>query len=90
MSPEENELLRRTFALSLENNEMLRGIQRHLRFNRAMTWIYWIFIIGSAIGAFYLIQPYVEQISGAYNGSRDSFNSGWIDIINNFKSQFGQ
>ena len=37
MSPEEIELLRRTVALSEDNNQILRSIQRHMRFGNMVT-----------------------------------------------------
>lgn len=78
MSPEEHDLLKRSLALAEENNVVLRSIQRSMRLARLMTLVYWIFIIGTAIGAFYLAQPYIEQVMGIYGGAKsglDSFNS---------------
>ena len=46
--------------------------------------IYWIFIIGSVVGAYYLIQPYIDQIASVYSGAKsnlDSFNT----MLQNFK-----
>ena len=82
MNPEEKELFKRSIALSEENNDILRSIQRSLRFSRLMSVIYWVFIIGSAVGAYYLVQPYIDSLSGAYSGA--SSNIG--DIISNFSN----
>ena len=81
MSPEEKELFKRSIALSEENNQILRSIQRSMRLARIMSILYWVFIIGSAVGAYYLIQPYLNQLMGVYSGAGD--------ILNNLK-QFGQ
>lgn len=81
MSPEEKELLKRTLALAEENNDMLRSMQRSMRLQRLMTILYWVFIIGSAIGAYYLIQPYIDSISGAVGGAKTS----WSDILGTFQ-----
>ena len=81
MSPEEKEFLKRTVALSEENNQILRSIQRSMRLGRLMSLLYWIFIIGSAVGAYYLIQPYLNQLTSMYSGAGD--------ILDNLK-QFGQ
>ncbi|MSU45288.1 MAG: hypothetical protein EXS47_01515 [Candidatus Zambryskibacteria bacterium] len=75
MSEEEKELLKRSVDLAEENNDMLRAIRRSMRFARFMSIIYWVFIIGSAIGAYYLIQPYIESLTGVYGGARDSLDS---------------
>ena len=69
MSPEERELFKRSIALAEENNDILRGIQRSMRFSRLMSILYWVFIIGSAIGAYYLIQPYLQSLLGAYSSA---------------------
>jgi hypothetical protein len=86
MTPEERELLHRSVALSEENNNILRGIQRSMRFSRFVSILYWVFIIGSAIGAYYLIQPYVEAVTGAYGDTKSSFSSGVQDALKNFKN----
>ena len=81
MSPEEKELFKRSISLAEENNQILRGIQRSMRFSRFMSILYWIFIIGSAVGAYYLIQPYIQAIGGAYGGASTNIDS----IIGNLK-----
>jgi len=73
MSPEEKELLNNIIEKVEENNDMLRSMQRSMKWARIMSTIYWVFIIGSAVGAYYLIQPYIEAITGAYGGARDTF-----------------
>jgi hypothetical protein len=75
MSPEEKELLRRSIALSEENNDILRSIQRSMRLARLMTLVYWIFIIGTAIGAFYVFKPYLQQAEGLYDTAKTQLNS---------------
>jgi TRAP-type C4-dicarboxylate transport system permease small subunit len=79
MTPEEKQLLQRSVSLGEANNEMLRRLERHMRFQRLMTWLYWIIIIGSAVGAFYLIEPYINAITG---GTKSSLS----DILKNFGS----
>ena len=50
-----------------DNNKILHSMQRRARFAAVMHFIYWLIIIGGSIGAFYLIQPYVKQVSGMYD-----------------------
>ena len=69
MDPESQKLLEETLALSKENNEILHSIRRSMRMARFMSILYWVFIIGSAVGAFYLIQPYIEQLKDVYSGA---------------------
>ena len=86
MSPEEKELFKRSIQLAEENNDILRSMQRSMRLARFMTIIYWVFIIGSAVGAYYLIQPYIEAVSGAYGGAKSSFSDNIKNAMDNFKS----
>lgn len=81
MTPEDRELLRRSVALSEENNDMLRGIQSSLRLSRFISTVYWIVIIGSAIGAFYFVKPYIQQAEDLYGGVK----SNWNTVINTIK-----
>lgn len=75
MSPEEKELLKRSVELGEENNNILRSLQRSMRLARIMSILYWVFIIGSAVGAFYLIQPYIEDLMSVYGGAGDVFKN---------------
>lgn len=81
MTPEEKELLKRTLALAEENNDMLRSMRRSMRIQRFMSIVYWVFIIGSAVGAYYLIQPYIEAITGN-NTNGTSFFQSYKDLFN--------
>ena len=75
MDPESKKLLEETLTLAQENNKMLHSLQRSMRMARILSVVYWVFILGSAIGAYYLIQPYVDQLIGIYGGASDMINS---------------
>ena len=66
MSPEEKELLKRSVSLAEENNKMLHSMRRSQRVSQFMSFLYWALIIGSAVGAYVLIQPYVDQVVETY------------------------
>ena len=93
MSPEEHELLRRSIALSEENNDILRGLQRSMRLSRFMSVLYWLIIIGISIGAWYFLQPYWNQAMTVYkqaqvqlqsiSGAASKINSIDTGAINN-------
>jgi hypothetical protein len=85
MDPESHELLKETLELAKENNEMLVSMRRSMRIARVMSVVYWIFIIGSAVGAYYLIQPYIEQLISVYDGAK-----GNIENINGVLENFKQ
>ncbi len=71
MSPEERELLNKCVTLSEDNNQILHSIKRSMRWASITRAIYWIFIIGSAIGALYFLQPYIDQLKSVYSGAGD-------------------
>lgn len=72
MNPEERKLLEKTLQLTVENNLILHKQQRAARWGTAFRIIYWVFIIGASLGAYILIQPYVDQIKGLYSEVRGS------------------
>jgi hypothetical protein len=74
MSPEERELLEESVELSKENNEILRSMRRSQRIGNIMSFLYWVFIIGTAFGAYYFLQPYVDQIMEVYGGAKNAIN----------------
>jgi len=89
MLPEEHELLRRSIALSEENNDILRGIQRTMRLNRFMTFLYWLIIIGIALGAWYFVEPYVARVEALYSGAQAQL-SNVTNVVNSVKKTIGQ
>ncbi len=68
MTPEERQLLIQTHRLVEENNALLRKMRRAAILGSIFRVLYWIVIIGLSVGAYYFIQPYVEQLQGVYGG----------------------
>ena len=83
MDPESKKLLEENLRLAEENNKMLRSLHRSMRLRRFVSIIYWVLIIGSTVGAYYFIQPYIEQVVGVYSGGKDK-----LDNINKFFESF--
>ena len=71
MTPEERGILEETLAVSQENYKILKSIQRSARIGQVMQIIYWLLIIGASVGAYYFVQPYLEQLLSAYSGFQD-------------------
>jgi TRAP-type C4-dicarboxylate transport system permease small subunit len=69
MPPDERELLNKSVALGEENNAILRSIRRSARISSVMSFVYWVFIVGTAIGSFYFLQPYFDQIKELYGSA---------------------
>ena len=60
--PEELEkLLSENLEISRESLKILKGIRRANRLASAFKIFYWLVIIGSAIGAYYFLEPYIKQ-----------------------------
>lgn len=66
MTPEEKELLKKTLELARDNNKMLHSIKRQMLWSRIFRIVYWVVIIGAAIGLYYYIDPYINDAIGAY------------------------
>ena len=67
MDQESRKFLEQALALAEENNKILRSMRRSQRISGIIRFIYWAFIIGSAIGAYYFIQPYLTQVIEMYS-----------------------
>lgn len=78
MPPEETELLKKSVELAEENNRMLHAMRRSQRIAGIFRLVYWLFIIGSAVGAYYFIQPYLGSLMNLYGG-------GATDVFKSFK-----
>ena len=75
MSPDEKDLMEKTFELAKENNHILRGIRRSNRWSIFFRVFYWLVIVGISVGAFVYIQPYLNPIFKAYQNVQSSLNN---------------
>ena len=75
MDPESRKLLEENLELARENNNMLHSMKRSMQIARIMSFVYWIFIIGSAVGVYYLIAPYIAGLTSFYSGAGDIFKN---------------
>jgi Trk-type K+ transport system membrane component len=80
MTPEERSLLERTYNLTEDNNKILRSMRRSQRVSTVIRSIYWLFIIGASLGAYYLVQPYIDTVFGAYKNAISTFQGVGQDI----------
>ena len=46
-----------------------------MRMSSIVRAVYWIFIIGTAFGAYYFLQPYIDQLKGIYGEAGDALNN---------------
>ena len=90
MDPEIRKLLERTSELAEENNKILRSMRRSQRISSIIRFIYWAFIIGSAVGIYYLIQPYfteVMEMYGSISATQQKLNN--TNSIEDLLKKFG-
>lgn len=72
MNPDEKKELDEVLEFSKENNKLLKKINRSIQWGRFVTVLYWLIIIGSAVGAYYFLQPVFE----AFKETLGSFSGG--------------
>ena len=77
---ENRDMLRKILELEQKNNKMLQGIKSSILWSRIFQVAYWIVILGLGIGAFYYLQPYIDQVLSAYGG----FKGGVENVKNLF------
>lgn len=53
--------------LTKENNKILRKLRNHMRAGTIMRLLYWLIIVGSMIGAYYYLQPFIEPLMETYD-----------------------
>lgn len=75
MNPYEKELLEKTYALSKENNGILKKIRSASRWSVFFRLMYWVFIAIIAIVAFMFVKPYVDAVFNAYNNVQEDISS---------------
>jgi len=85
MDPELKRLLRENLELSKENNKILHKMHRGLVLGRIMRIIYWVVILGVAMGSYYFIQPYIDSLLAVYGGI-----SGGVSDLQNIGTLFGR
>jgi hypothetical protein len=84
MDPRERDMLRKTFELVEENNEMLKKLRRTQKFGLVIKILYWVIVIGVAVGAYYFIQPFVDQIGQTYSGLQGNIDNA-TNVLDNLR-----
>ena len=75
MDLDEKAILKKTLELSQENNKMLHSMKRQMLFGRVFRIIYWVIILGAAVGLYYYLIPYIDSAIGAYADVKGDFKS---------------
>lgn len=95
MDPDLRQKIIELHELTKENNQILRSLRRAQRWANIMRFIYWILIIGISIGAYYYIQPYLEQVLKLYSENQalvDKVKTIGVSIpdVSHLQEFFGQ
>jgi len=61
------EQLAEVAKLTRQNNKIMRGIQHSMKMSMIFRTLYWIVIIGSMVGAYYYLQPFIDNFSQTYD-----------------------
>ena len=59
-------LLEKNLKLSEDNNKLLLKLHNIQKWTLISRVLYWLILIGIAIGAFYFIQPLISNLTGIY------------------------
>lgn len=73
MEEETKKLLLETYRFSKENNELIRKVDRRQRYSMYWRTLTIIIAIGSALGIYYYLQPYIDQFVDAYSQVEKTF-----------------
>ena len=65
-SQEMKEQLAEVTKLARENNKIMRKIQRSMRAGLLFRVLYWVIVIGSMLGVYYYLQPFMDNIKDTY------------------------
>lgn len=100
MTPEERDMLVKTYALSQENNRILQKMDKSGRTSRIVKYFYWAFIVIATVGSIYFGSLYVNSINSAVDfGDTTTPNapavaatssSGVVNYLNNLKTELQQ
>ena len=80
MDEEGKKILRENLKFSRDNHRILKGLQRNMRWSRGLRVVYWLVIIGGALGAYYYIQPFVDSLREGF-GSIQTGAGGVTDGV---------
>lgn len=86
----DDSLLREIHKLTKENNRMLHKLESDAKRARFWKTLRVAFIVALLLGAYYLIQPFIENLTKAYASIQNSFQElqETKDSLSNFGDRF--
>ena len=70
MDPDDRQLLKHIAVLVEEHTVILRKLLCAEKMRRLVSAIYWFSVIAISLGAYYFIQPYLDQLRAVYGNFR--------------------
>ncbi|HBM45589.1 MAG: hypothetical protein UT05_C0005G0019 [Parcubacteria group bacterium GW2011_GWF2_38_76] len=68
--------LKEILELTKENNKILRGMRSSQRWNSFFNFVYYFLIIGSVVGSYYYLQPYIDTALQSYQSIMSGVQGG--------------
>lgn len=87
------DLVKKTLALTEENNRILRKMRSSARWGRFFSVVWWILVIAvSGAAYYYYLEPYVQKAEQIYNqiGQSGQQAEGYGAQFADFLKQFGK
>lgn len=72
MDPESKRLLEETLELTQENNKMLHKVRSIQKWATFWSLLKVFLVIGIALGSFYFLEPYIDQLMNVYSGASEA------------------
>ncbi|MDD5318667.1 MAG: hypothetical protein PHF79_02510 [Candidatus Pacebacteria bacterium] len=60
------QLIEETLRIGKENQRVLKHLESTFRIYRYLTVLRWLFVVAIAVGAFYFLQPFMQEIAKIY------------------------
>ena len=73
MEQNDTSLLREIHKLTKENNTMLRRLERDAKRARFWKMVRVTFVLALLFGAYYFVQPFIENLTNAYSSIQNTF-----------------
>lgn len=67
--------IRETREIAERNHELIDKVYSMLWQSRVFSIIYWVVLIGIAVGAFYFLEPYINQLVDVYGNLESQLNA---------------
>ena len=82
MEPEDKRMLKKTLELAENNNKILKKLYSDVVWQRIWSAVYWVFVLGTAVGVYYYLQPFIDSLTHTYQ----SLTGQAVDINQLFDS----